>query len=628
MPNTLRNYLQALQTAVPSSHLALYLPDTEEQAALLIAGIQSQALEDWTGWRSLRARALPAREQARGRVAPPPPYLAWECMDLPCFRPAYLTFFHLQKRAPSRRFRAGLAISLGAYVDQYFDQDQTEFEGDSPDSSVVADRLASIVDQAQEVLVVVDREGRVLYANPAYTSKTGYPGGQFVGRLWEASFQADPKILFEDIVAIAMREGAWQGQLKCRTRRARTVVLEAVISPLFNAEGQAADFLISCRDVMRERYLEQQLYQAQKMESLGLMAGGIAHDFNNVLQIITGNATMEQETREEDGLEPSPLLSDLLEATDRASRIIRQLMTFGHRQPIQRENLDLNQVVVNCFEHLQRWIGPAIEVNWVPSPTPVMIEGDIGQIEQILFNLGVNARDAMPKGGDLKITLEPLGKHHPYPQIPGGACRLRISDSGKGIQAEYAHRIFDPFFTTKGNKGTGLGLSVVYGIIRHHGGNIELVDEFGRGACFDMIFPVVAAAPAVKPTESNKTGPQTVLIADDEPMLRILMTKILEKRGLTVLVARDGREAVELYKQNSGDITALVFDVVMPRMSGRQALEEIRSYRPDIPAMLCTGYCEESESILKGLGDVNLLSKPYSTKDFLLRLNDMLGKVA
>jgi two-component system cell cycle sensor histidine kinase/response regulator CckA len=314
------------------------------------------------------------------------------------------------------------------------------------------------------------------------------------------------------------------------------------------------------------------LRQSQKMEAIGTLAGGVAHDFNNLLNIL-GNAQLAIGK-----LEPEhPLqlrLAEIEKAGKRAAVLTRQLLAFGRRQHLERRVINLNEAISEILKLLQRIIGEDIEVRMKSAPGLASVFADPSQIEQVVMNLGVNARDAMPGGGQLTIETshveldENYSRQYPYIQ-PGEYVQIMISDSGTGMDQKTQSRIFEPFFTTKEvGKGTGLGLSMVYGIVKQHEGHINVYSEVGKGTTFKVYLPVHAGdpgkqAPEVKPPLIG--GTETILLAEDEEALRNLARVVLEELGYTVLVAKDGLEAVEMYAAEGGHIDLLLFDVVMPR---------------------------------------------------------------
>jgi len=392
----------------------------------------------------------------------------------------------------------------------------------------------------------------------------------------------------EDTAVAAMRAGATDYIMKDRLQRLAPAVARAVADA----------------GVRRERRrLEQQLFQAQKMDAVGRLAGGIAHDFNNVLTAILGAVELGLL----DAPQPGPLREELeiiRDAATRAQDLIRRLLAFSARQVLQPTVLDLNHLVSDIAKMLRRLIGEDVELVLAPDAVLGAVRADAGQLEHVLVNLAVNARDAMPQGGRLTISTTNVelsgGNSSPVPEGPPGAyVRLAVTDSGVGMDADTRAHLFEPFFTTKPRgKGTGLGLATVYGIVRQSGGHIAVDTAPGRGSAFHIYLPRVAEAPepagSARAVVAPAPGRETVLLAEDEQLVRLLARKILEQAGYTVLVAAGGAEALQLATQHAGPIDLLVTDVVMPEMSGRELVHRLAEQRPQTRVLYMSGYADEA----------------------------------
>ncbi|MFN2455853.1 MAG: PAS domain S-box protein [Pyrinomonadaceae bacterium] len=369
---------------------------------------------------------------------------------------------------------------------------------------------------------------------------------------------------------------------------------------------------------------EEQLLQAQKMESIGTLAGGVAHDFNNLLTAILGNTQLGmRKLPEDDPLRPR--LIEIEKAANRAAALTRQLLAFSRRQRLERKGLNLNETINETLKMLQRIIGEDIEVRFNAAGNLSTIYADPGQIEQVVMNLAVNARDAMPRGGRLAIETNNIVLDaefcRRYPDCkPGKYAQLMVSDTGTGMDAETRARIFEPFFTTKEvGKGTGLGLSMVYGIIKQHEGLIHVYSEVGHGTTFKIYLPIEEKKVANQETEAAlapmRGGTETILVAEDEEALRELAQSILEELGYRVILAQDGAEAIEMYETSREKIDLVLLDVMMPRMGGYEAYERMRSLRSDIPVIFMTGYgTEQMQSKFIEASDAPIIQKPYSVE--------------
>jgi PAS domain S-box-containing protein len=388
-------------------------------------------------------------------------------------------------------------------------------------------------------------------------------------------------------------------------------------------------------DITERKRLEEQLRQSQKMEAIGQLAGGVAHDFNNILTVIHGHASLLLDDEE---LSDPAMKSaqQIAQAAERAAGLTRQLLTFSRRQVMQPRRLDLNEVINNMTMMLGRILGEDIALQLNYSPQPVFVQADSSMIEQVLLNLAVNARDAMPKGGQLtvRISLSEIGAkrllYHPDARAGKFAC-LTVIDNGMGIAPENLRRIFEPFFTTKEvGKGTGLGLATVYGIVKQHHGWIEVESEPGRGATFRVYLPTSTEhggpsedRPA---THTVRGGDETVLVVEDEVPVRELVCNVLGGYGYKVLQAESGAKAVEVWRQNKGSVDLLLTDLVMPdRINGRELAEKLRAEQPDLKVIFTSGYSADvvgKDFVLqRGL---HYLQKPYDPQKLALAVRDCL----
>jgi signal transduction histidine kinase len=425
----------------------------------------------------------------------------------------------------------------------------------------------------------------------------------------------------------------WKGRFLNRKKDRTLYEEEAIISPVRNASGKIIHFVAGKRDITRDVMLQKQVQTAQRMDSVGTLAGGIAHDFNNALTGIMGVAEI---LRLKVGENPDALRNlDLLETCARqAATLTRQLLTFARRQVIDPVNLDLNVVVSEMVKLVGKVIGEHIEVKTFLDKGLPTTKLDRGQVEQVIMNLCLNARDAMPSGGrlllqtaDVTVDTEYVNTH-PY-VTPGRYARLTVSDTGTGMDKETLGKVFEPFFTTKPvGQGTGLGLSSVYGIVKQSGGFIHAYSEPGNGSSFNAYFPAVEAPPDVVPgkrrEEAVRGGTETILLAEDEESLRALAERILTGFGYTVLVARNGEEAVEVLGRNM-NVDLAVMDVVMPRKGGKDAYEEMRKRNPNLKVLFMSGYSADAghESFVLTPG-TPFLQKPYTPSALARKVREVL----
>jgi two-component system cell cycle sensor histidine kinase/response regulator CckA len=402
-------------------------------------------------------------------------------------------------------------------------------------------------------------------------------------------------------------------------------VIRASSAPIRDRRGAIVAGVVTIHDITEHTDLEEQLRQSQKMEAMGRLAGGVAHDFNNLLTIIGGYTQMVLE-----GIKArDPLRRDveaIREATDRAINLTRQLLTFSRRQPAQPRILDLNRLVLRMNRILRRTIGEDIQLSVEPQPDLGRVKADPSQLEQVIMNLAVNGRDAMPKGGKLVIQTANVQVGREAGRRPtlraGSYVLLTVTDTGTGMNSETRSHLFEPFFTTKAKgKGTGLGLSTVYGIVRQSGGEIEVDTEVGRGTSFRIYLPVaeVLARSGRLPRRLSRLpkGTETILLVEDEAEVRRFTSELLTRQGYRVLEAASGPEALRLWKRHRSSIGMLVTDVIMPQMSGRELADQLKARRPDLKVLYISGYTNDiiaQHGILEP--GTELLQKPF-TQDSL-----------
>jgi two-component system cell cycle sensor histidine kinase/response regulator CckA len=392
------------------------------------------------------------------------------------------------------------------------------------------------------------------------------------------------------------------------------------------------------RDVTAQKRLEEQLRQSQKMEAIGQLAGGVAHDFNNILTVIQGHATLLQSSGTLTGVSARSA-QQITQAAERASGLTRQLLTFGRRQFMQLKCLDMNEVVGNMTKMLSRLLGEhiALQINYFNDPAPV--QADASMMEQVLLNLAVNARDAMPQGGQLVIKIELVdvdswyvAQHHEA--HAGRFVCVSTIDKGCGIPLENMRRIFEPFFTTKEvGKGTGLGLATVYGIVKQHQGWVEVESEVGKGTRFRVYLPCstqsVGPSDTVHVEKSVRGGNETILVVEDEAPVRELVCDLLAGHGYKILQAESGRKALDVWNENKDQIQLVLTDLVMPdRMNGRELAERLWTERPDLKVIFTSGYSAEvvGKDFVMRRG-LNYLQKPYHPQRLASVVRDCLDAV-
>ncbi len=492
--------------------------------------------------------------------------------------------------------------------------------------------LNSILASATEfAIVTTDRAFRIIQYNPAAERIFALPVGQAIGREVE-ELNLREGILscsFREAAECVLREGKWHCDSTIQEREGAERSFHAVMMPMQEEGGGCGGFVLFCWETTERLRLQTQLWRAQKMQAVGQLAGGVAHDFNNLLQVITGHLEFVQKALPPDGIVRQDL-ETARSATQRATVLTRQLLAFGRRQSLKRGRVDLNQVIVDFMKMLRRMIGEHIELEVILGQNIGPILADAGQMEQVLLNLCVNACDAMSEGGTIRIKTEAARMEPGEEPSPASHVLLSFSDTGHGMTPEVQEHIFEPFFTTKEQgKGTGLGLATVYGIVEQHEGTIQVHSRPAQGTSFRIFLPLAVPGEwAVEETrnESASGGQETLLIAEDGDQVRQLTARILRDAGYRVLEARHGEEALEHYRENRDAVRLVLLDVVMPKMGGGQASEEIWKSNPRTPILFFTGYSnetlEESDSFRNECAW--MLRKPFTSGELLSRVREIL----
>ena len=495
---------------------------------------------------------------------------------------------------------------------------------------------ASLLDQSQDAILVRDLQHQLLYWNKSAEKRYGWSAAEALGRS-ARDLLSDDLAEFNAATKATLERGEWVGELHKRHKDGAPVSVEGRWTLVRDDDGTPKSILTVDTDLTERKRLEraeEQLRQAQKMEAVGSLAGGVAHDFNNLLTVILSYAELIIS-----GLLPGdPLRPDMEEVKKaglRATELTRQLLAFSRKQILQPVVLDLNQVVANVQRMLGRLLGEAIELSVLTSPEAARVHADAGQLEQVIMNLVLNSRDAMPDGGNVTIETANLVLDQSYAAEHAGVASgryvlLTVADTGFGMDRATQSRIFEPFFTTKDkSKGTGLGLPTVYGIVQQSGGHVSVQSELGKGTTFSVYLPrsdrnVESHSPPTSVPVSLR-GTETILLVEDEDQVRAIIRTILSKHGYQVLEAQNGGEAFLVCEQFPRAIQLLLTDVVMPRMNGRQLAERLKSLRPEMKVLFVSGYTDDTivhHGILDGALD--FLAKPIMPEALLRKVRQML----
>jgi PAS domain S-box-containing protein len=497
------------------------------------------------------------------------------------------------------------------------------------------ERLSVAIDQTAETVLVTDAEGRIQYVNPAFEQISGYMRAEVVGETPRILKSGEhDEAFYKEMWDTLSRGDAWRGRLVNKNKDGTLYTAEASISPVKTASGETVSYVAVQRDITEELKLEEQFRQAQKMESVGRLAGGVAHDFNNMLCVILANAVLAMERVDSDH-ELKTRLADIHRAAERSADLTRQLLAFARKQIIVPRVVDLNETVARMVKMLRRVIFEGIVLDWLPGSPGSLVKVDPSQIDQVLTNLCVNARDAIEDVGKVSIetrnvTLDEADCADRPGFVPGEYVVLAVSDNGCGMNKETLDRLYEPFFTTKASgEGTGLGLAVVYGIVKQNGGFIDVCSERSRGTTFKIYLPRHVAKSTQRqeeePAQSTEHGHEFILLVEDEPALLDITTAMLERLGYTVIAASRPGEAIRLAETHPGEIHLLLTDVVMPEMNGRDLAKNILSFYPNLKRLFTSGYTADVIAHHGVLAEgVQFLQKPFTLEDLAGKVREVL----
>jgi PAS domain S-box-containing protein len=489
-------------------------------------------------------------------------------------------------------------------------------------------RQASLIDHSHDAIFTMDSTRHILSWNRGAQELYQYTAEEAAGKVTHEFLQTKSIITMTEVDSVLMATGRWDGELMHSRRDGKWVTVDSRHVLLRNDKGEVTGILEINRDVTASRAIEEQLRQTQKLESIGQLAAGVAHDFNNLLTVINGYANMLLvEPTLEESLHGE--VEEIIAASDRAAEITRQLLAFSRRQVTVRQNFVLNDVVSRMEKMVRRLIGENLSFSMDLEETRSVIYADPGQIEQVVMNLVVNARDAISGIGKIALETGQMVVDAEYSAShlgvkPGTYAVLSVSDTGGGMSAEVKARIFEPFFTTKEKgKGTGLGLSMVYGIVEQNSGTIVVYSEVGKGSTFKILLPV-SDGPATGPRGDtvlpSLEGTETILLVEDEEALRDFVRTVLERHGYRVLAAPNGRAGLELAREHHADIHLLLSDVVMPEMGGIELADQIATLYPKIAILHMSGYTER----FWVRSEVQFLQKPFTAAGLLTKIRGAL----
>jgi len=495
-------------------------------------------------------------------------------------------------------------------------------------------RLALIVDSSQDAIIGKNLDGIITHWNKGAEHMYGYTSEEMIG---QPITVLGPSDRADEILGILekIRRGERVEYFESVriTKDGRRVNVSISVSPIYDAEGRVVGASAIARNITAQKKIEDQLRQSQKMEAVGRLAGGVAHDFNNLLGIVTACSELLRARVEANNLE---YLDNIREAAKRGASLTRQLLAFSRRQPVQAQVLDLNERLKEVSKLLRPLMGDDVEIAVLPRSAAAIVEADAGQLDQVVVNLAANARDAMPRGGKLIIETgvfdfdEGFAREHP-PMVEGRYVMLAISDNGVGMNDATRSRIFEPFFTTKEmGKGTGLGLATVYGIVKQSGGHIWVYSEPDRGTTFKIYLPCADHKLGTKPDMQAEMLPprregMTILLAEDDAIMRRLTRKMLEEHGYTVLEAEDGKTALDVIGADHAAVDLVLTDVVMKGINGPELVLRLMDTHPEMKVVYMSGYTGELVAHQGVDGGIRLLEKPFTRGSLLKTIDAALG---
>ncbi|MEO7272387.1 MAG: PAS domain S-box protein [Vicinamibacterales bacterium] len=501
--------------------------------------------------------------------------------------------------------------------------------------------LDAALNAAANAMVITDRAGSIVWVNPAFTALTGYASGEAVGRNHRDMVKSgahDPAF-YEGLWKVIGAGEVWRGEMINRRKDGTRYHEAQTITPVKDAAGTITHFIAIKRDLTERRQLEAQFRQSQKMEVIGQLAGGVAHDFNNLLTVIHGYARF---MTGDDGVVSDAQaghVDEIIKAAERAAQLTRQLLAFSRRQVMETSTFDVNELTGHLGRMLQRLIGEHIEVRVPSGGERLLVTADRGQLEQVLMNLAVNAKDAMPNGGVLEFrsSVVEAGADGPLPDAAkaGSYVAISVADTGTGMSEEVRARVFEPFFTTKpADRGTGLGLSTVYGIVTQSGGHVLVSSQLGSGSTFTVCLPrtaqpsdATAPKPAATPQPKAHGGDEVLLLVEDEEPVRMLAGTLLKRAGYSIVEATKPSEATQVFDRLEGGVDLLVTDMVMPGGTGAELFLALVEKRPGLRVVFMSGYPEDPalESILSRPG-TTFLAKPFTAERLMRTVREVLDR--
>jgi PAS domain S-box-containing protein len=628
------------QTSAPYQHKEAYFRQLFEGSpdAIVMADSRGKVLEANSSFERIFQYSV---EEAKGRLINElvaPPHLAGEADEL---SERTQRGEVVQKDVVRRRKDGVLIVASVLAYPIVIDGDIVGFCGIYRDiteqkrTEETLNKLSRAVEQTAENIFITDREGRIEYVNPAFEELTEYTSAEVIGKTPRIlkSGRQDPE--FYTALWETIQSGKpFRGTLINRKKSGRLYYEEKTITPVKDRQGKITNFISTGKDITDQMELEERLLQAQKLEAVGRLAGGVAHDFNNLLTAVIGyGELLASRLGYEEPL--GQMAQEIIRGGQRGAALARQLLAFSRKQVLQPRVIDLNDIILNIRNMLERLIPENIKLVTRPGAAIGSVKADPGQIEQVIVNLVINARDAMPAGGTLTIETLAVDLDNGYAfqhavRTSGRSVMLAVTDTGVGMDSETQSHVFEPFFTTKEHGGSGLGLATVYGIVNQSGGTVWLYSEVGHGTTVKVYLPRCEEAIETEQAEAQPprlpAGAETVLLVEDNSQVRELAAEILRARGYSVLEASGGVDALQIAQEKrDGRIDLLITDVVMPEMSGPQLAQLMAGAGQQVKVLYISGYTDSwivHHGVLEGA--TSFLQKPFTPSVLANKVREVL----
>lgn len=498
-------------------------------------------------------------------------------------------------------------------------------------------KYRTLFEESKDIVFIVDVHGKIIDINPTGTELLGYTRTEILAPDFIHRLRINPKTKAQFRKTLEKHAFVKDSEIELSRKDGEKLVFHVSASLRQDDMGRISGYRGIAHDLTERKRLEQQLLQAQKLESIGILAGGVAHDFNNLLTAISGYGQVIRDIIPSDDELLQESIGQVLRAAGRAAELTKNLLAFSRKQFMNPKPVQVDTIIHNTFDLIKKILGENIELSTCFSDKSLLVRADTGQMEQVLMNLATNARDAMPSGGHMHITTREViiqeGFETKYGlTAPGIYALISVSDTGMGIDDKSQERVFEPFYTTKEiGKGTGLGLSIIYGIVKQHNGSAHIKSEPGKGTTISIYLPTIEEVHISREKRHNAKhsveGAETILVTEDDEIVKTFLVKILERVGYNVITAKDGEDGVSRFKDHADDISLVLTDVVMPKKNGKEIIEEIKKIKPEMKVIFISGYTKDiihQKGIIEK--DTAFITKPFQKADLLQRVREVLDQ--